>query len=173
MYYSQMAKKNVLILHRLDDLLDTRSWSYAELARQSGVSESLLSKYVNGTQSPSSTTIAKLAQALEVTADYLMGLSDDALPSKEVLPEYALDVLDAMRNMGRTSRYDLMVIAKSFVAAKEEIEAVNIEELITQIMELSDKLSSPDETNRIVGLLTQLQKARRSGGVSLLDSFQE
>ena len=109
MYDSVMAKKNVLILSRLHELIDAREWSYAELARQSGVSESLLSKYVNGAQSPSSATIAKLAQALEVSADYLMGLSDDSVPSKENLPEYALEVLESMRKLNKTRRYELMV----------------------------------------------------------------
>ena len=46
------------------------------LSKKTGLANSAICAYENGDRCPSSETLVKLATALEVTSDYLIGLSD-------------------------------------------------------------------------------------------------
>jgi transcriptional regulator with XRE-family HTH domain len=60
----------------------TRGWSISKLARAAGVSQGYLSDVENGKiASPSGTAIGKLAEALNVSSDHLLGLTDDPSPT--------------------------------------------------------------------------------------------
>lgn len=48
-----------------------------ELAKRSNITEANLSRYENGVREPKSAVLARLADALEVTTDYLVGLTDE------------------------------------------------------------------------------------------------
>ncbi len=57
-----------------------------ELAEKVGITEATLSRYENGKRTPGSDIAAKLAQALGVTADYLLGNDESKTipePAKE------------------------------------------------------------------------------------------
>ena len=54
-------------------------WSQAELAGAAGLQQSALSHYENGARRPSFTNLRRLASALHVTTDYLVGHA----PSKD------------------------------------------------------------------------------------------
>lgn len=51
--------------------------SQRELARRCGISEAQISKYEKGTIDPSSTFLKNIAEALNVSADYLLGLTNE------------------------------------------------------------------------------------------------
>lgn len=48
-------------------------WSQADLAKAAGLQQSALSHYENGVRRPSFTNLRRLASALNVTTDYLVG----------------------------------------------------------------------------------------------------
>lgn len=48
-----------------------------ELAKRADITEANLSRYENGVREPKSAVLARLADALEVTTDYLVGLTDE------------------------------------------------------------------------------------------------
>lgn len=48
-----------------------------ELSKKADISRSVLSAYENNTATPTATVIAKIAIALNVSADYLLGLEND------------------------------------------------------------------------------------------------
>lgn len=50
--------------------------SQAELASLLGVTQQAVGKWESGKSSPDPTTVAKLAEILDTTADYLLGLFD-------------------------------------------------------------------------------------------------
>lgn len=53
-------------------------WSQEELARRLHVRQNVISRLESGTvQSPNITMLRRLAQTLNVTADYLVGMYDD------------------------------------------------------------------------------------------------
>lgn len=49
-----------------------------ELADKVGITEATLSRYENGLRSPKGEIVSKLAEALGVSSDYLLGLTDEA-----------------------------------------------------------------------------------------------
>lgn len=55
--------------------LNQRKMTQKDLAHESGVTEAAISKYVNGDREPRAVTMAKIAAALNVTTDELMGIT--------------------------------------------------------------------------------------------------
>ncbi len=58
---------------RLAMLLQRKSMTQKELAEKAGVTEAAMSHYLKGDRTPRATVIARIADALETTVDYLMG----------------------------------------------------------------------------------------------------
>lgn len=54
-----------------------RGWSQAELGTKAGMPPSSIAHFEAGARKPSFDTLRKLANALEVTTDYLLGRTDD------------------------------------------------------------------------------------------------
>jgi transcriptional regulator with XRE-family HTH domain len=54
-----------------------RKWSQAELAGKAGLPPTSIAHFEAGARKPSFDTLRKLANALDVTTDYLLGRSDD------------------------------------------------------------------------------------------------
>ena len=65
--------KNAETARRLQDALDRKGMTAAELAKKSGVSKSSISQYLNGSHAPSNISSAKMAEVLGVNALWLMG----------------------------------------------------------------------------------------------------
>lgn len=55
------------------DLRKTKDWSQADLATKSGVSREMIGKYERGEAVPSIDAAKKIADAFEVSMDYLVG----------------------------------------------------------------------------------------------------
>jgi transcriptional regulator with XRE-family HTH domain len=56
---------------------DLRRWSQSELADRAGLPQSSIAHFETGTRKPSFDTLRKIANALEVTTDYLLGRVDN------------------------------------------------------------------------------------------------
>jgi transcriptional regulator with XRE-family HTH domain len=54
-----------------------RKWSQSELASRAGMPPSSIAHFETGSRKPSFDTLRRLANALEVTTDYLLGRVDD------------------------------------------------------------------------------------------------
>lgn len=54
-----------------------RKWSQSELAAKAGLPPSSIAHFESGSRKPSFDTLRSLANALEVTTDYLLGRVDD------------------------------------------------------------------------------------------------
>ena len=62
---------------RLRNILDKRKITQKALSEQTGISRTSIGYYVNGTNVPDALGLAKIAKSLNVSADYLLGLSED------------------------------------------------------------------------------------------------
>ena len=69
----------VKIGKRITELRKTKGWSQTELAKQVGASREAIGKYERDEAQPSVETAKKIADAFEVTLDYLV--DEDALPT--------------------------------------------------------------------------------------------
>ena len=68
-----MADQATLPLgERLKQLRRERGWSQADLAAKLGADAGQISRYENGHMTPSAEAVAKLAEVLDVSADYLL-----------------------------------------------------------------------------------------------------
>ncbi|MCP4278303.1 MAG: helix-turn-helix transcriptional regulator [Gammaproteobacteria bacterium] len=68
-----MAEENRVFANRLLALRKQRGWSQPTLAKKVGTSGAIIGRYERGEITPSIGVARKLAEALEVTLDYLVG----------------------------------------------------------------------------------------------------
>lgn len=69
---------------RLKKTLVERKMTQCDLVSASKVSRNSISKYANGICLPSGTHLIAIAEALDVSADYLLGLNDKAKVNKTI-----------------------------------------------------------------------------------------
>jgi transcriptional regulator with XRE-family HTH domain len=63
-------------IDRIKEIRELRGYSQDELAKRCNVSTSQIFRIETGKSLPSADTIAQIAKELEVSADYLLGLTD-------------------------------------------------------------------------------------------------
>lgn len=68
--------KRVFRGDRLRSIRDRRGFTQDELSYRLSIGQSQLARYENGRAEPTPEVIARLASELDVTADYLLGLSE-------------------------------------------------------------------------------------------------
>lgn len=97
-----MENQLILRIDRLRELRERLGWSQRELARRCGLGESFINRYESGISDPSAANIKLIAEALGISADYLLGLSDE--PRGQMgdgqLTDDERAVLDAYRRSG-------------------------------------------------------------------------
>jgi len=95
-------EKIPLRIDRLKNLRQKRGLSQRELARLCGLGETQINKYENSLSDPSSTNLMLIAQHLDVSTDYLLGLTDDPqlLVREPALNYDERAVLDVLRSEG-------------------------------------------------------------------------
>ncbi|NKC12561.1 MAG: helix-turn-helix domain-containing protein [Gammaproteobacteria bacterium] len=71
-----MTEDNEVFASRLLALRKQRGWSQPTLAKKVGTSGAIIGRYERGEITPSIGVARKLAEALEVTLDYLVGDND-------------------------------------------------------------------------------------------------
>ncbi|MHB8627957.1 MAG: helix-turn-helix domain-containing protein [Aggregatilineales bacterium] len=76
--------------------------SQHELARLCGLSINQISRYELGLREPTAVSLIKVARALNVSMDYLVGLTEDrhGLSVAQELNTYEREVIDAFRSEG-------------------------------------------------------------------------
>ena len=62
---------------RLAKLMALRGLTQKELAAKANITESAISYYVKGLRTPSGEILARIAETLSTTTDYLLGRTDD------------------------------------------------------------------------------------------------
>lgn len=81
MDYAQILRDN------LKDVMRQRGFTQALLAEKADITEATISRYLAGVHSPKIEYIAKMAAALSVSIDYLLGLSSSSIPDQPPSPE--------------------------------------------------------------------------------------
>ena len=80
---------------RLRTSMDAANMKAVELHELTGISKASISEYLSGNYEPKQRNIFKIAQALNVSPSYLMGVNDDPRPSAQS-PAPASDDLPAL-----------------------------------------------------------------------------
>ena len=71
------TKPSQVFLHRLREARQLRELNQGQLAQRSGLLTSAISHFETGARKPSFDNLKRLADALQVTTDYLLGRVDD------------------------------------------------------------------------------------------------
>jgi transcriptional regulator with XRE-family HTH domain len=104
---------------RLKEVRELRGMSQAELAKKAGLQPTAISHFETETRSPSFDNLKRLADALNVATDYLIGRSDDL---KLAGPETD----NLFRGLEKLSEADLGAIRlmkEALLARKKETDA--------------------------------------------------
>lgn len=139
MYNFYMTTNNPAIsIEALNSAIDRRGWTPAKLSRDSGVSKGAISLILQGDRpNASAVVIAKLAKSLEVSMDYLMGLTSNFAPNADISKELA-ELLDLAQRLSYIKRKELLAI----VGAMVEVEkAANVESIYNEMMALITRLA--------------------------------
>lgn len=70
---------------RLSGLIKEGHYTQREIANKCGIDESLISRFIRGKRVPTIDTLMKMSQALNLSTDYLLGLSD--YTNRETFPQ--------------------------------------------------------------------------------------
>jgi transcriptional regulator with XRE-family HTH domain len=100
------APPSEIFRERLRHARDLRGWSQGDLAERAAMPASSVAHFEAGSRKPSFDTLRRLANALEVTTDYLLGRVDD--------PGLAEAGDPLFRDIGKLSGHD-REIAKDFL----------------------------------------------------------
>lgn len=91
---------------RLLTVLEERKITQRKLAEKINVTQAALSRYVNGSRKPNMDTLVKIARALNVSVEYLIGKEEGEIEFQEVK-----NVLcQKLYSMSPTQRLELMEI---------------------------------------------------------------
>ena len=95
-----------LFQERLKVARDLRQWSQSDLATHAGMPQSSIAHFESGSRKPSFDTLRRLANALEVTTDFLLGRVDDPALAEAGDPLF--------RDVGKLTGHD-RELAKDFL----------------------------------------------------------
>lgn len=70
-------KRREMLAQRLKELRESRGWTQQDLAERSSISSRQIQRYESEENSPDANKLALLAKALEVSSDFLIGISSD------------------------------------------------------------------------------------------------
>jgi transcriptional regulator with XRE-family HTH domain len=99
---------------RLKELREQKGLTQEELAQVVGSSQRQISKYENGIQQPTSPVISSLADALNTTADYLLGKTDDpAVPLKGDLSAMEKHAVELIRHASPDKRKEMLRVLEA------------------------------------------------------------
>lgn len=90
----------------LRELLDTKGMSQKQLAVDCETTEATISRYISGVHKPELAVVVKIAQVLNVSIDYLCGLTDLSGP-KELL---GAELTTLIRCFERASQRDKRLV---------------------------------------------------------------
>ncbi len=94
---------------KLRELRQEKGYTQKQISDKTGISRSVLSQYETGHSEPTASVIIKLADALEVTTDYLLERADEldnvtVQSSAPPLPADELELLRLFRQMNQKQK---------------------------------------------------------------------
>jgi transcriptional regulator with XRE-family HTH domain len=108
---------------RLDDALWARRMKQIDLARKAGINYKSVNSYYTGHTIPSLEAVVKLAKALDVSVDFLLGRADEMNQIAPESPEFAEEVRFIRRACAVASPKEkklLLQVAKTIIEQAEQ-----------------------------------------------------
>lgn len=154
MYYSDMAENIVEIrLDRIEAEMRRANLDGKNLARATGISEAAISKLLSG-KSPgmSALNVSRIARALRVSVDYLMGLTDDPLPSELTREGILAELLQVSERLTDRRRRDLLMIAQAYLEVSRLLQG-DPRMLMAELLDLVNEAGGTNSRKLLIELL--------------------
>ena len=117
---------NLSFSYTLRELLSSRGISQKWLSTEAKTTEATISRYLAGKNQPEINIVANIAQALNVSMDYLCGLSDSSVP-KEQLGEEILLLIRAYKRADDRDKRTIFMILERYMTPDEKLNSVSVE----------------------------------------------
>lgn len=125
-----------------------------ELSKITGITNVSISRYINGQRVPKITEIIKIANALDVSCDFLLGIDDDfnGKESDTIYVKRALEYCEkaadgwsdfgkrALENIGHGDSYKSSFGAVAYAAQQEDIYRYTVPSIIRNLSKISQEL---------------------------------
>ena len=112
---------NLQFSSALREILTSRGISQRWLATEAKTTEATISRYIYGRNQPEISIVANIAQALNVSMDYLCGLSDSPTPKDALSEEMNLLMRNYYRADARDKHTIWTVLERYMSPAEREI----------------------------------------------------
>lgn len=116
--YSSEANKNALFPSRLRELRKEKGVSQDQLSKELGVSKSTIGLYETGDTLPDAKTLRDLAVYFDVSADWLLGLTDIKDPD--------VDISSALQRLGLTDDTAYMLFGIKNAQTEGKVEDIRL-----------------------------------------------
>src|SRR5687768_8841030 len=121
-------KTPALSAERIQKLMDEKGWEVGILAYRANVPANTIYKYLSGARTAGSESIdriAKLAEALGVSIEYLLGLTDVRTPTAIIrLTDVQQQLVTTIGNLSPRRQKDLAAIIQMFLKMDADERAV-------------------------------------------------
>jgi transcriptional regulator with XRE-family HTH domain len=100
---------------RLKAMREAKGWRAVDLARAALTTEGQVSRYESGGRVPSADIVAKIATALEMSADFFLGIDNrflDISNPRNIAARLTLEWLNRQADLGRDEYAQLLDIAR-------------------------------------------------------------
>lgn len=146
MYYLVVMEPIRFNANRLKEMMDKRGLTAGQLNYMSDVSQPMISLLLNGSRPNVSVVIvAKLANALGCSVDYLVGLTEDATPRPMQLTDVLHELIRTARHLPHFRQDDLLSLAQMYVDKKETDDT----QLMNIVLEKINEVGG-DEAERLL-----------------------
>lgn len=125
-------------IKRLIELMEEKNMTQVELAKLVGTTNVTISRYLSGQRNPQIEIVTRIAKILNVSIDYLLGLSDDKSVNinnfdysmQHILNK--LDFLNLLDSKKRLSYSQILLIEKLIEANKDFIYNLKDSDILQQ-----------------------------------------
>lgn len=148
--------------------------SQGQVKIETGVDVTYLSKLEGDKQLPSTWVLLRdLAAYYRVSADFILGLTEDPTPaSKKELPESLRELWEVYEDLPRHRRWDMLKIAAAFAEEDERAElSRELDEQIRQRLDVAEQAGGEAASELLADLVPRLSAMimeRRAAGRSVV-----
>ena len=103
----------------LKKIVKAQNKSLTALAVELEISQEAISQYISGKIKPKMTTIIKMAEILNTSTDYLLGLTDNSTPNNIVLTEKENKIIENYRKLNDTEKIQLDSYLQAIIDLKK------------------------------------------------------
>lgn len=107
-----------MFYEKIEKILDERKLTLNKLAKGAGINQSGTSRWQNGTM-PSAEALIKICQYLNVSADYLLDLNEEAPPP---MTNQEKELIEAFRECDSGTQKSILMLARSGAEEKQTQE---------------------------------------------------